>query len=248
MAEKIDRIPTGVPGLDELIEGGIPEGSGLLIAGGTGTGKTILASQITYNVADEGKHALYVTFEEDKDRLIRQMEGLGFPVGKLIDQGRLAIYSVKEDGDINETYADVKKIVEKNGTKLLVIDSLAMVLTLARYYSDISKKMGIPSKKGLMPSGEQLTRESICSIIRKLERLGATVIFVDEADEKGVNITREGVAEFIVDGVIRLQKTDFGTGVSRGITIEKMRETKISLDVQAFEITENGVKVKPLDR
>lgn len=240
----MDRIKTNVEGLDELIEGGLPKGNSLLVAGSSGTGKTILAAQILLNRAKEGDPALYVTFEEDEKKLVRQMERLGFPVELLIKKGLMSIYPVNGDFDIEEMFQDIQEIIADKKIKLVALDSLNMMVGLGRYYSKATKEL-LYKKDKLIPAGTELDRNSINFIVRKIEKQNVTPIFIDEADEKGENITKLGVAEFICDGVIVLNYLIVGTTSSRNLHIRKMRETKHSESVHPIEIVEGkGIVVK----
>jgi len=244
----VERTPTGIEGLDELIEGGLPKGNSLLIAGSSGTGKTILASQIAYNKAKEGDNALYITFEEDEEKLIRQMEGLGFEVRELIKKDSLTLYPIKGDFDIAEAYKDVKKIVEDKKIVVLVLDSLTMMIDLGRRYS-LMKEIELEKvEQRMSPGGSELTRNNMSFIIRMIERLGVTPIFIDEADEKGDNITKLGVAEFVCDGVITMHYVLVGVRRNRSLMIRKMRETEHDDAVHPIEIIRSkGIVVKEVE-
>jgi len=85
MDKKDDVLKTGIIGFDELFaDGGIPKGSSVLVAGGPGTGKSILCRQICYNLVSNGKKCMYVSFEESKERIITSMEKFGWDVKKYV--------------------------------------------------------------------------------------------------------------------------------------------------------------------
>jgi len=85
------HIRTGVPGFDDLLDNGIPQGYSVLVAGGAGSGKTILCLQTLINKAKEGKKCFYMSFEESEERLIEHMEGFGWNPRELIKKGNLKL-------------------------------------------------------------------------------------------------------------------------------------------------------------
>jgi len=84
-------IQTGVPGFDELFEHGIPKGSAVIMAGGAGSGKTIMALQTLMHHCEKGKKCFYMSFEESEERLVQHMEDFGWPAKKYIKKGVLKI-------------------------------------------------------------------------------------------------------------------------------------------------------------
>ena len=89
----MERTKTGIPGLDELLNGGIPKGSNVLVAGGAGTGKTILTTQYLYNGATKyGEAGLFVTLEGNVRDIAWNMESFQWDIKSLQDQGMLTIY------------------------------------------------------------------------------------------------------------------------------------------------------------
>jgi len=91
-----ERVKSGIPGLDELIEGGFLKGDIILLAGGTGAGKTIFSAQFIYEGAVHyGEKGVYATFEEDKGTLVRNMLRFGFDMEKLEDEGSIKILDLE---------------------------------------------------------------------------------------------------------------------------------------------------------
>ena len=88
-------LKTDVSGFDELFAGGgIPKGNSVLIAGGPGTGKSILCRQICFNLVSKGKKCMYVSFEESQERIAKSMENFGWDVRKFIENGDLLIQKI----------------------------------------------------------------------------------------------------------------------------------------------------------
>ncbi|MFC2162710.1 RAD55 family ATPase [Candidatus Altiarchaeota archaeon] len=237
------RLPTGVNGLDEIIEGGVPVGDSMLIAGATGTGKTILGLQIASTHAKNGGKALYLTFEENKERLIRHMDNLGFPGRELIEEGKLVIKAIENDSDINDINEYIKNLVTELNVDLILIDSITMLFTLSRYFTQANKRIREVIPDNIRPMGDILNREDIFCFIHAITKLPVTSIFIDEACEQGHNITRNGVAEYIVDAVILLN-LQFGPKFMRTLLIRKMRDTNHSEEYHPILIERgNGIRL-----
>ncbi len=87
----VEKIPTGIRGFDEILNGGIPKGRATLITGGTGTGKTVMLNEFLYQGITQFKeNGVYVAFEEDKRDIIENVKGFGWNYGSLIAQKKLA--------------------------------------------------------------------------------------------------------------------------------------------------------------
>ncbi len=235
---RIERISTGIRGLDEMIEGGIPKGSSLLIAGGSGTGKTILALQLLYNMAQQGMKVLYVTFEQKSDALVQQMKTLDLDPDELMQKRRFNIYVVEGDYNVEEVYRVVVKKIKEGGVEALVLDSLTSGLVgLGRTYPG---GMDPNSRTSLLPIGVEIDQRLLGAIIKKIQNIkDITTIFVDEADANGKNITKNGIAEFLCDGIIALSLDE--TVDLRGLTIKKMRSTQHPIKTRPIKIGPGGV-------
>ncbi len=239
--KKIERIKTRVPGLDELIEGGIPIGSTLLVAGGTGTGKTIFVTQIVFNRLVEGDKVLFLSLECSGRDIIKHAGGLGLDLNKFIENDfQLLINTpLKPAIDLSELAGNIVEEVMNNGRNLIVIDSESKLIDLG--YHPEEKDDGEPEVRNAVR--QDMVRFTL-ELKKKLEGLNVTLILIGEADESGNTITKNGIAEYEADGVIILELSTLGASVSRVLSIRKMRDTKISLDAHPMEITGKGIVVK----
>src|SRR4030042_1712003 len=87
----VKKVPTGITGLDKVLSGGVPKGRVTLIAGGTGTGKTVMLNEFLYQGITQFKeNGVYITFEEDKRDIIKNVRGFGWNYASLIAQKKLA--------------------------------------------------------------------------------------------------------------------------------------------------------------
>lgn len=130
------RVPTGIPGFDELIQGGFPYKSPILIAGGPGTGKTIFAMQFLINGASKyNDKGLYVSFEQTREEIVEQSKQFGWDIDKLEKDGKIKLMIIDVEEITEKIIEDLKKAIEKEGIKRLVIDSLSTLLINAPIYS-----------------------------------------------------------------------------------------------------------------
>jgi len=243
--EKIERIKTGIPGLDDLVEGGIPRGYSVVIIGASGTGKTILGSQLLYNKLKAGERGLLVTFETSKEKIRDQWSRFNWDYDGLVKKGLLNVLSFGGDYDIIETTKSMEKTVKDKKISIVLIDSIDMISAHGRYIPGIIKELSMRVKEGIIPSGEALDRAAISTWIRRVEDMNnITPIFTAEADLSGANLSKTGVPEYECDGVILLMSESVGDKEQRSITLKKLRSTKTNGGTYSFEITDEGIKIK----
>ena len=242
---KIERIKTGIPGLDEMVEGGIPKGFSLLIAGSEGTCKTIMATQMAYHHAKEGGSSLYVSLENRFQPFLQQTAEFGWDVRKLEEEDRFHVlrpdYRVKKV-NFKSLIDAIKQMRCKNNVDLLVLDSLTKIMNVCYYPIEEEDEKGKVREVG----ERDLTRRDVAELVLTLkgtEHEELTTIIVDEADNSGVKDTLSGFAEYDCDGVILLNllsKLD-----SRTLSVKKMRATKIKTTKPVqFTIGKNGITVE----
>ena len=216
------RIPSGIAGLDELMEGGFEEGSINLITGKTGTGKSIFSAQFLYNGAKRYKErGLYITTGDTIKNIKKQSAKIGWDLENLEKEGVLKIIEV-EPYDIEKLLENMSVSKEMSQARRIVIDSVSM---FELYMQDPYK-----------------IRKNLFSILQKMRDMGKTVLVVAEIPEGSKNLSRTGVIEFMVDSVILLQYLGIAK-YKRSLMIRKMRLTDHSSEIHPFEIGTNGVKI-----
>lgn len=233
------HIKTGVSGLDDLIEKGIPTGSSVIVAGGSGSGKTIMCLQILANAAKSGKKALYMSFEESEDRLRDHMRDFGWDPAPLEKSGkfmikRFSVYDVtrflealmaKSEGEL---MIDVDPIILPKGFKpdVMVIDSVTAIASAFQ--------------------GKETYRSYIENLFRYLEGLKVKTFLITETEQVPTVFSPTGVEEFLADGVIviyNLRKGDIRQGA---IEVLKMRGTGHIKKVVAMRVVSGGgIEVYP---
>src|SRR3989338_5597971 len=200
------RLKTGIPGLDELIEGGFPEGSSILLSGAAGTGKSIFCLQYLYYGAKElGEPGVYITLEEGPHNLWWNMQRFKWDLLPLERDNLLKIYKFEPGDDENVTPAEqIKRIVDKAkeiGAKRMVIDSIS---AFTYWYSEETK-----------------IRKVIYQLIEELHKINCTTILSCEVKGGKKDYSMFGVEEFLVDGLLML----YFFPPNRSIFVRKMRGT-----------------------
>jgi len=227
----LERIRTGIKGLDELIQGGIPKGSSVLVSGGTGTCKTIFSMQFAYNGAMLlGEPALFVTIESNPKDIAWNMESFGWDIEKLKERQMLSIYRLKlapkqSFADlIDEELDTISGLVKEMKIKRLVVDSTTSFASL------IGERAAVRSLLFKFTDG--------------LKDLDCTTLLTAETKGGKTEFSAFGIEEFVADGVIAL----YFTPPNRSIFVRKMRGTAHDKNVHPFEITGEGIVVKPREQ
>ncbi len=236
---KREYINTGIKGFDDLFENGIPKGSNILVAGGTGTGKTIICLQIVANAARKGSKCLFMSFEESEERLIQHMEDFGWSPRELIKKGRLVIkrfspFDVSRFIDAllaqerGELLIDFKPVIFPDNFKpdIIILDSMSSIASV------FSEEIGY--------------RNYIEQLFRYFEELDATSFLITETEQIPTTFSPTGVEEFLADGVIVLYNIRKGDMRENAIEVLKMRGAKHKKRIVAMEIVSGvGVEVYP---
>ncbi|MBU4351954.1 MAG: AAA family ATPase [Nanoarchaeota archaeon] len=231
---------TGVPGFDYLFEKGIPVGSSILVAGGAGSGKTIMCLQIFNNACKQGKKCLYMSFEESEDRLREHMNDFGwdyetFEKKKLLYIRRFNPFDITRSVDAllekakGELMIEVDPVILPTGFKpdLIVVDSLTAIASAFTGAREASYRVYI----------EQL--------FRFLEQIDATSFLITETEQMPKIFSQTGVEEFLADGVIVLYKIKRNSVRENAIEVLKLRGAAHQKKIVAMQITSEGVIVYP---
>ena len=226
----MERVKTGIPGLDELIQGGIPQGSSILISGSSGTGKTILCTQYIYEGASKLQEpGLFVTIESNVKTISWDMESFNWDIKTLRDKKLMAIYRIKPiDSNDKPKYMD-----ERIDSELKAIEQKVKEMKAKRLVIDSTTALGTWLSPGSM-------RSMLFRFVDSLKDLGCTTLLTTETENVKTKFSAFGVEEFLVDGVIAL----YFTPPHRSIFVRKMRGTAHDKNVHPFEISEKGITIK----
>ncbi|MEE8167661.1 MAG: ATPase domain-containing protein [Candidatus Hydrothermarchaeales archaeon] len=237
------KTKTGIPGLDEILNGGIPKGSSILIAGESGTGKSILSSQFLYNGATQyDENGVLVSLEERPQDLKAEMAEFGWDFQKLEDERKLMIIdasTIKIPIKVNKGFAigpgyDIEKLMTLISAAVGRIDAQRVVVDT------------LPALEfGLENAIE--TRKTIFRLSSLLLELGCTSLMTTETLAPN-KISRYGVEEFLLRGVIHMDLILAEGRVVRTLTVRKMRQSRHSLETHPFIIEDNGITVFPEEK
>ncbi|MBD3389313.1 MAG: hypothetical protein GF416_09455 [Candidatus Altiarchaeales archaeon] len=249
----MERCPTGIPGLDELLEGGFPRGRVMLLAGGCGTGKSIMATQFLYNGAVEhGEAGVLVSFEQNPKILKEDMMHMGFDLQKLEDEKKLIIVDASLSGiafperageytlstqssfTLDSVLGIISKAVQTVGAKRAIVDSFSALDSL------------IETVKTYGSSNTENVRRTMLGINYRLQSMGLTSVLISDVLDDG-KISKYGIEEFMVDGVITMHYNVEGPDAGRHLIVRKMRNTKHSENINTIEFERGeGVRVHSL--
>ncbi|MDY6762082.1 MAG: ATPase domain-containing protein [Candidatus Nanohaloarchaea archaeon] len=224
VGEEVDRVSTGVPGLDELVEGGIPRHNLVLVPGGAGTGKSTLGLQFLVEGAKNGEPGMFISLDERLKKVRRNARLLGWNLEQYEDDDMLHL--IRPDlYSFDDLMKKIDETVRDTGTKRIVLDSLTL---LGSYYEDAFE-----------------VRRKIMELNQRFSELDATVLAISEITEGEAGISRFGVEEFAVDGIVMLYYMKKGNVFQRGITVRKMRGSDHSTEIHPLEIGAGGITVYP---
>jgi KaiC/GvpD/RAD55 family RecA-like ATPase len=221
------RVETGIPGLDKLTGNGFINDSVTLVTGEAGTGKTIFCLQFLWHGLKRGETCIFVTLEENPDDIKADAKMFGWDFDKYEKRGlfRLIYHDPAQVNNLGSVIIDEINTVK---AKRLVIDSTSLIgLNL----QDVSK-----------------IRKTLYSLINVIKRNKCTAIITAEIPEGVKGLSKFGVEEFVVDGIIVLNYLEYAAGgMDRSLIIRKMRRTNHGKDIYPIDITSKGIVIKPVE-
>ena len=224
MSQKITRTPTGIQGIDDILGGGIPSGSFVLLSGSCGTGKSIFGMHFLYEGVKKYKEkGIFISLEEKPDDLIRLLSPFDWDLANMKDK----LYILKpEKKTIGSLISELESVVKQTNAKRLVIDSLSLL-------------------SSLYEQNEYKLREGVSILHEKLKEWGLTTLAISDVAEKSNKYSISGFEEFLADGVIVFRIISKQTGGShiRAVFIRKMRGVNHSLDIFPMTINNKGITV-----
>ena len=227
---EIKRIETGISKFDKLVEGGLPKNSTSLLTGTPGTAKTIFGIQFVANGAKNGERGVYITLEQNKESLVRQMSRFGYDLQELMDKDLLRIIEVETGmGAVDDPYTQLtkKKFVDELkafAPERAVLDSISLVTELS-----------------LGQMGNRKAVDEVTGIFKYLE---ATTLFTHERKTSSMGELEYSIEEFLVDGIIHLQLHMSEKLLKRYLTVIKMRETDHDTGIFEFSINDSGINIR----
>lgn len=226
---KLTRVKTGIEGLDELLNGGIPAHSTVLLSGVAGSGKTLFAFQFLYNgIVKYKEPGVYISLEEEPERIIESVRNtFGWDLEKLIRKKMLSVVKA-ELYNFDKLKMLIQDEVDRIKAKRLVIDQSTILALFFERPLEV--------------------RKGIFELSRMLRKLGCTTLLISELTEGKKGISAFGVEEFVVDGVIILYYIKEGNVFTRALSIRKMRNTAHDTGIHPVRITKKGITVYPTEQ
>jgi circadian clock protein KaiC len=221
------RLSIGIPELDKMLGGGIPEGDSVLVAGASGTGKSLLATQFINEGLRHGEPGIVAIFEERAKEYVGRAGSFGLDLETPQHDGKLEILYLRPlDLSVDETMQEILDAVKKLSAKRLVIDSLAGF------------------EVALAPGFRTDFRESLYRMIGALTGIGVTILSTVEMEESftGFPFSTYSIS-FLTDDIIRLRYVEIDGELRKIILIVKMRGGNHSKDIREYQITADGVAI-----
>lgn len=230
----LEKTPTGIRGLDEITEGGLPKGRPTLIAGGAGCGKTLMSVEfIVRGAMDYNEPGVFVAFEEKTDELTLNVASLGFDLNELqkkkkikLDHVHIERSEIEETGeyDLEGLFIRLGHAIDSIGAKRVVLDTLESLFS------------------GL--NNQAVLRAELRRLFHWLKDKGVTAIITAEQGEG--KLTRQGLEEYVSDCVILLDHRVVDQISTRRLRVVKYRGSMHGTNEYPFLIDEDGISVLPV--
>ncbi len=217
----LERLQMGVAGLDEMMGGGLPRGYSLLVAGPSGSGKSILASAFLAEGARCGETGVIAAFEQ------RSRHSRGRIVAELIDSDRIGVVDTRApDLSVDEMAMLLINEIQRLGASRVVIDSLSGF------------------ELALAPTFRDDFRESLSRLVSALASTGVTVLMTSELEDRYTDLrfSPYGTA-FLTDAIIVHRYVEVGSRLLRAMAVVKVRASAHSDELHLFTIDDDGIRI-----
>ena len=227
----MERIATGIEGLDEMLKGGIPNNQTVVVIGPFGTGKTIFGLQFLCEGLKNGENCVYISLDEDENELIETAKNSGWEIKPYIDENKLALIKLDASdikASITQIQSDLPRLIKSFQPQRVVIDPITLLEML---FTDESER-----------------RVHLFNLCQMIESSGSAVMLITETDKDNPYSSKFGLAEYLADGVIvmrylRADKLENLREAQLAIEIVKMRRIEHSREIRPYDITDRGIVV-----
>lgn len=219
-------IKTGIPGLDDVLKGGVREGASILITGPPGTGKTIFGIQFILEGAKKGESGVYITSEETVQDIRQYAKNLGFDMEKYEKNGLITLIQQSIAPRKLMSIATPLALIKSKNVKRVVLDSITLF-----EYTYVS---GVPE-----------FRKEILDFVLKMKEANVTLVTVSEKSVINIDRFEYKPEDFLFEGLILLTKVRKGSTYEFCLSVMKMRGQDHSLDIFPYKIEGGGLKVFP---
>jgi len=222
----VEKTKIGIAGLDKILNGGIREGSSILLTGPPGTGKSIATMQFIYTGAKQGIPGMFITSEETAFSLREDMKSVGFDITEFEKKGLITVVEQSvTSGRVMSIDAPIR-VIEKNKIKRVVLDSLTLFEYV--YGGSINE-----------------FRKGIISFVKQMKEADITLLVTSERDTMITGDLKFKAEDFLFDGLIFLSMVRKGSTFERVIQVAKLRGQEHSINIYPFQIKKGGLAVYP---
>ncbi len=222
----VEQVSSGVPEIDEILNGGLERGTVTIISGPTGVGKTTLGTQFMKEAAGRGERSIMYLFEENLDTFRARSNAVNIPVTEMMERGTLEVNEIEAlERSPQEFAMMVREEVEANDTQIVMID-------------------GIAGFRLTLRGGNDLLLQRMHAIGRYLKNMGVTAIFVDETSGiTGEFIATEENMSYLADNILFLRHLELQGELQKAIGVLKKRTSDYERTLRKYQITSHGIKV-----
>lgn len=230
----LKKTPTGIKGLDEILEGGLPQGRSTLVCGGAGTGKTLMAVEFLVKGAELfDEPGVFISFEETIEELAQNTASLDIDLTHLIDEGKIFVdYVYVERSEMEETggydleglFLRLDDAIQRTGARRVVLDTIETLFS------------------GFTDTG--ILRAELRRLFRFIKEKHLTAVITAERGDG--HLTRHGLEEYISDCVITLDNRVQEGLSTRRMRVVKYRGSKHGNDEYPFLIDQTGYWILPI--
>ena len=248
----MERVSSGVKGLDEILEGGFPKGRTILVVGSPGSGKTILAIQFLRAGALAGERSIYVTFDERPEQVKENVSAFGWDLDRLEGEGKIlfvdatpfrrtratsvskleapggvGLHEVMPEVTLGALVETVRRLAEEEDVTRLAVDPVTSLSV--RYQSPVKR------------------RRAMLLLFDALSSTGGTCLVTSEM-RTSMLARKFQLEEFLSQGVVLLRTTIHEGNVLRAVQVEKMRGIAHDTQLRPYIISQNGIEVFAKDK
>lgn len=218
---QMKRVPTGVPGLDEMLGGGLPMGYSLLVVGPSGSGKTILATEFLAEGVRNGEKGVIAAFEKSPSQLLSNQ------LNAMVKDGMVGVIDTRSlDLSIDQTLHDLIEMIDRMQAKRVVIDSLSGF------------------ELALAPEFQEDFRGSLYRMIAELTNKGVTILMTSELEDRYTDLRFSPFGSaFLADAIIVQRYIELEGQFKRVFSVVKVRGSEHSKEIRLFDITDEGIVI-----
>jgi circadian clock protein KaiC len=225
----MERVATGIPGLDEMLSGGLLPQTANLVEGAPGTGKTTLGMQFIYHgIVACGEPGLILTFEEFPQQYYEDAASFGWDFRRMEREGKLRVVMTSPEvskADLEQVGGRIEKLVQEIGAKRILVDSISHFERLGESPPEL--------------------RAVVYGFVNALKREGLTAVLTRESTALlGEAEEAEDVLAFLVDSYTLLRYVEIESAVHKALLVLKMRGSDHDKGIRQFEITSRGIEVR----